>query len=85
MEKITLQPRRKMALIAGFSLIIMAIAAGFAYGYAFQNLYVATDDAATLAKLKQSPFLFRLMIFLFTIVLLLDVLVSWALYFSFGR
>jgi hypothetical protein len=85
MKKITLQSRRKMALIAGFSLIIMAIAAGFAYGYAFQNIYVATDSAATLAKLKQSPFLFRLMIFLFTIVLLLDVIVSWALYFFFRQ
>ncbi len=74
---------KKMAAIAGWSLIAMAVLAGFAYGYAFQQTYVPDDAAATLENLKNGAVLLRLCIFAFFLVLILDVVVAWALYFFF--
>jgi Domain of unknown function (DUF4386) len=74
---------KKMAAIAGWSLIAMAILAGFAYGYAFQQTYVPDDAIATLENLKNGAVLLRLCIFTFFLVLILDVVVAWALYFFF--
>ena len=74
---------RRMGLVAGISLVIMAIVAGFAYGYIFQSIYIPFDQYTTLLNLKQFSFLFRLFIFLFLIVLILDIIVAWALYYFF--
>lgn len=74
---------RKMALVAGFSLVAMAIFAGWGYGYAFGSSYVANDAAKTLANLNHSPALFRGFIGSFVAVLLLDVVVAWSLYYFF--
>jgi hypothetical protein len=85
MHKTTNNSKRKFALLAGISLIIMAIVAGFAYGYIFQSVYISGDAVKTLANLKNSLFLFRIFIFLFLVVLILDIIVSWAFYFFFVR
>lgn len=74
-----------MALIAGWSLVAMAIIAGFTFGYAFQNIYVVKDAAATVTNLVHSESLFRMLIFSFVLVLILDVFVAWALYFFFQQ
>lgn len=65
--------QRKMAVTAGLSLLLMALVAGFAYGYAFQQVR-AGPSADTI-------FWLRCCIAGFMLVLLLDVLVAWALYF----
>lgn len=83
MNNLTINVRRRMGLVAGISLVIMAIVAGFAYGYIFQNIYVPFEQSITLLNLKQFSFLFRLFIFLFLIVLILDIIVAWALYYFF--
>lgn len=77
--------QRKMALIAGFSFVAMAILAGFAYGYAFGSIYVASDGPATLVNLNNSELLFRFFILSFLIILILDVIVAWALYVFFKQ
>lgn len=69
-----------MALLAGFSLIAMALIAGFAYGYGFENIYVANDGPVTLKNLNESTVLFRWVLFSFVIILILDVVVAWSLY-----
>lgn len=74
-----------MALIAGWSLLAMAIIAGFAYGFAFQNIYVANDATTTISNLVHSESLFRMLIFSFAVILMLDLIVAWALYFFFQR
>ncbi|RDB07873.1 DUF4386 domain-containing protein [Runella aurantiaca] len=74
------QTNPKMALVAGLSLIAMALIAGFAYGYGFGNIYVANDGPATLKNLNESTTLFRWVLFSFVIILMLDVVVAWALY-----
>lgn len=77
--------QRKMALISGFSLVAMAILAGFAYGYVFNGIYVANDGPATILNLNKSELLFRFFIFLFLMILILDVIVAWALYGFFKQ
>lgn len=72
-----------MALMAGYSLIAIAIAAGFAYGYGFNSIYVADDSTATVTNLNQFPYLFRWVIAGFLVIMLLDILVAWALYYFF--
>lgn len=74
------QTTPKIALVAGLSLIAMALIAGFAYGYGFENIYVANDGSATLKNLNESTALFRWVLFSFVIILILDVVVAWALY-----
>lgn len=72
-----------MALVTGYSLVAMAILAGWGYGYAFNSIYVANDSAMTLTNLNHSTALFRWFILSFIGVLLLDVVVSWSLYLFF--
>ncbi|HMK06211.1 MAG TPA: DUF4386 domain-containing protein, partial [Flavobacterium sp.] len=83
MKHLTFTIERRMALIAGLSLVIMAAIAGIAYGGMFQKLYIVDDANATLTNLTGSSSLFRLFILLFLIVLILDLIVAWALYVFF--
>lgn len=85
MEHSMFNTQRPMALISGWSLLAMAMIAGFAYGYAFQSVYVANDAAATITNLNNSTSLFRLLIFSFLLILVLDVIVAWALYIFFRQ
>lgn len=83
MSKLNSKISVRMALITGVSLILMALIAGYAYGYAFQKLYVAGDSLATFKNLTESPDLLKIIIFCFLIILILDVIVAWATYFFF--
>ncbi len=72
--------RRQMAKLAGWSLIAMAIVAGIGYGYAFGAIYVKGDSAATLGNIQQQRVMLPTVITTYSIMLLLDVVVAWALY-----
>lgn len=72
--------RRQAALVAGLSIVTMAVLAGFAYGYVVQRLFVPNKPAVTAGNIASSMILFRLGIFSFLIVLLCDVLAAWALH-----
>ncbi|CAF1431540.1 unnamed protein product [Adineta steineri] len=72
--------QRKAALIAGFSILIMAILAGFAYGFVLQDLIVPDNTTLTADNIRSSLMLFRLGIFSFLIILICDVLAAWALH-----
>jgi hypothetical protein len=71
--------RRKMALLTGISLLLMAVSAGVAYGYAFQGFHVQGDAALTLQKAQAQPWLLPVAAVGFGWVLLLDLVVSVAL------
>ncbi len=71
---------RQMAKLAGWSLILMAIVAGIGYGYAFGAIYVKGDSAATLSNILQHRAMLPIVITTYSIMLLLDVVVAWALY-----
>lgn len=74
-------PRRKYALVAGIALLLMGIMAGFSFGYVHGTLIVDNDASTTVSNLKSSGFLFRAGILGWLIILLLDVIAAWALYF----
>ncbi|OGS80108.1 MAG: hypothetical protein A3D31_07230 [Candidatus Fluviicola riflensis] len=71
---------RKAALIAGFSSILLAIAAIIAEFYARQQLIVPDDAAETAQRIIAGQTSFRIGIFGFAIALICDLLISWALY-----
>lgn len=71
---------RQAALIAGFSLLGMAVAAPFAEFMVFPRLLVSGDIEATVQNLTSNEGLFLAGIFAYLIVFVLDVLVAWALY-----
>jgi hypothetical protein len=72
--------QRRVALIAGISLLILAVLAAFAQFGVLQALIVPADAEATVNNLVASNGLFRAGIAAFLIVILLDVVVAWALY-----
>jgi hypothetical protein len=78
-----MKSNRKSALIAGIYLIIMAVAAGFTFGYAHNSLVIPENPEATLSNLQSSKTLFVAEIFGWSLILLCDIVVSFALYFFF--
>lgn len=74
---------RAAALVAGFGLLAMAILAGYTNFSVFQKMIVAGDANTTAENIIASAGLFRMGIFLFLVVAVLDVLVAWALYIFF--
>lgn len=71
---------RTLSLFTGIGLLAMAVIAPIVYFQIFPSLFIAGDLGATIANLKASVFSFRLGIFLFLVVAILDVLVAWGLY-----
>jgi len=74
---------RKSALIAGISLIVMAFAAGFSFGYIHSSLVNPVDAEATVNNLLASKALFQMEVFGWIIILICDIVVALALYFFF--
>ena len=71
---------RTTALIAGFGLLAMTIAAIFANFSVFESLVVHGDAITTTNNILASKDKFLLGISSFLIVIILDVVVAWALY-----
>lgn len=72
--------QRKMAWVAGLSLILMGVLAPFALFGVLQNLLVPADASATVDNIVASAGLFRSGVAALLIVIMLDVVVAWALY-----
>jgi hypothetical protein len=72
--------QRQAAIIAGVALVLMAIVAGFAYGFVFTRLVVPGNAVATSQNITNSELLFRAGIWGWLIILILDVFVAWALF-----
>lgn len=71
---------RIFAKITGYSLLLMAIIAGFAFGYAFPKIFNPGQLDIVQSNLAGNLQLYKLMLLAILIVLLLDLLVSWTLY-----
>lgn len=80
MNNKTNQKIRRWSLISGISLLIMIVAAGYAYGYVFNQFYVADDVAATLANINTNYNLYVTGIVAWVIIILTDILVSIGFY-----
>ena len=81
-EKIS---QRKVALIIGITIIIMAICSGISYGAIHSNLFVNGDAAATIKNILESISIFRAEIFFWLIILICDIISAWALYIYFKQ
>ncbi|MEK4487381.1 DUF4386 domain-containing protein [Psychrobacillus sp. FSL H8-0484] len=71
---------RKAAITSGISLIIMALAAGFSYGYVHGSLVVPGDISTTYHNIASSIMLFKAEIIGWVVILILDVIVAWSFY-----
>lgn len=71
---------RSAAMIAGLSLLIMAIAAPFAELYVLPKLIVSGNAEETTKNILMNPALFRAGVFGYLIAFTCDILVAWALY-----
>lgn len=77
-------PNRTYALISGFALILMAVAAGYAYGYVHGSLIVEGNSSKTLTNLNNATGLYYSGVIGWFIILLTDLLVAWGLYKYFA-
>lgn len=71
---------RQAALIAGFSMLIMAVAAPFAEFFALHKLVIPENIEQTVQNIAAHRGLFLSAIFCYLINFILDVLIAWALY-----
>lgn len=75
--------KRNIAFASGFSLVGMAITAGFSFGYAINQIFVSGNAELTFNNIIQHNLLFRLGILGLLIIALLDILVSGLFYLYF--
>ncbi|AIQ67235.1 DUF4386 domain-containing protein [Paenibacillus graminis] len=69
-----------VARTGGVSIVLMAVAAAFSYGYVHGSLVVEGNPAATFGNLQSSPLLFRGEILGWVLILVCDIAAAWALY-----
>jgi preprotein translocase subunit Sss1 len=72
---------RKVALVAAVGLLLMAVLGALANFGVLRNLVVPGNAEATFAAISSSEGLFRVGIVAFLVVIALDVVVAWALFF----
>lgn len=72
--------QKTSAMIAAISLLLMAVIAPIANFVLLEGLIKPGDAAQTLQNVVASEHNFRLVIFIFLMVVLLDIIVAWALY-----
>lgn len=71
---------KKLPLVTGLSLLIMAIVAGIGYGFAFPQIYIRDNAPVTFTNLTNNNHLFICLIVCFLVIFLLDLLLCWSLY-----
>ena len=71
---------RKWGLITGNSLLIMALIAGFTYGYVHTSIYIPNDSELTAKLLQENIMIYKMGIFAWVIIIILDIIVSLGLY-----
>jgi len=76
--------RRSIAVISGLSLIVMAIVAGFSFGYAYPELYLTEEPELLKENILQNKGLYQYMLIGIAIIILLDILVAFSLYKYFA-
>lgn len=74
---------RFFAKTTGYSLLLMAIIAGFSFGFVFPKIVNASQPDSAQSRLSENLHLYEFMLLGILIVLLLDLLVSWTLYVYF--
>jgi magnesium-transporting ATPase (P-type) len=71
---------RRIAIITGISLILMAVIAGFSIGYAYPEFYKPEQLESFKSNILNNQVLYNNMLIGILIILILDLLVSYTLY-----
>jgi hypothetical protein len=77
---LTGRSQRQIALVAGFGLLLMIVFIMLAELLAMANIIVPGDAAATTNNITAHESRFRMGVFFYLIVVILDFVVAWALY-----
>lgn len=72
--------QRRIAIITGISLIVMAIIAGFSIGYAYGELYKPEQLGLLKDNILRNKGLYQSMLIGILLIIILDLLVSYTLY-----
>ena len=64
----------------GYSLLLMAICAGFSFGYVHKMIYIPTDVNLTFTLLQENIFIYKLSVLSWVFIFILDLLVSFGIY-----
>jgi hypothetical protein len=64
----------------GYSLLLMAICAGFSFGYVHKMIYIPTDVNLTFTLLQENIFIYKLSVLSWVFIFNLDLLVSFGIY-----
>ena len=72
--------QRRAAVTAGIAMLVMAVCAAFAVGFVNSSLIVKGDSGATTINIFNSSAIFRSGVFSWLVILVSDIIVSWALY-----
>lgn len=76
----TKNPRRFWSMVSGIALLIMAIAAGYAYGVSFNQIYVENNPAQTMTNIESNSLLFYSGALVWCLILVTDLIVSYGFY-----
>lgn len=71
---------RFWSIISGISLLIMAIAAGYAYGFSFNQIYVENNSLQTMTNIQSNSTLFYSGAIVWCLILATDIIVSYGFY-----
>lgn len=81
MKLMTIQiPQNKIARITGACLFVMAVAAGFSFGFVLEGLVVKDNPTATLHHIMGAKPLFSFGVYSWVLIIFLDVLVAKGFY-----
>lgn len=72
--------QRILAKLTGFSLILMALLAGFSFGFAFPKFFNSNQLDFAQKNLTENMELYKSMLLGILLVIMLDILVSWTLF-----
>jgi hypothetical protein len=72
--------QRRAAVTAGIAMLVTAVCAAFAVGFVNSSLIVKGDSGATTINIFNSSAIFRSGVFSWLVILVSDIIVSWALY-----
>lgn len=73
-------PIRFWSITSGISLLIMAIAAGYAYGFSFSKIYVENNSLQTMTNIQSNSTVFYSGVIAWCLILVADIIVSYGLY-----
>ncbi len=80
MKSTKINETRKYALIAGISLVVMALLAGYSFGFVMSSIYVENDPITTAANIESSSLLYLSGNLGWVLILITDILVAIGFY-----